>query len=205
MFICPWCGTPYAEFRSNCANCGGPMLPADADARLSSDEDIPVPPPAPRPISQGYAWKLALQGGRGVAGMVLALVGLIFTLVGAGLTLGIITAFVGIPFFLIGLILLGTGALLLFLQFQHSQNIVAALRDGEATRGRILDAEQNYSLRINGRNPWVIRYQFEAGGQNHEGSVSTLNQPGERLQAGKPVCILYLPGAPQWSSIYPHP
>jgi hypothetical protein len=92
-----------------------------------------------------------------------------------------------------------------FLQYQQAQNIVGALRNGEATRGRILDVQQNYHVRINGRNPWVIRYEFQAGGQAQESSVSTLNQPGERLQAGKPVYVLYLASAPQWNSIYPHP
>jgi hypothetical protein len=58
---------------------------------------------------------------------------------------------------------------------------------------------------VNGQYPWVIRYQFEANGQDHEGKVTTLNLPGQQLQAGRAVCVLYLPTAPKWSSIYPHP
>ncbi len=205
MIICPWCGTTYLAFQSNCSNCGGPLLAADERSRSSSSEDLPIPPSAPRPISPRYAWRLILTSGRGIVGLVLGLLGLIFTLVGAGLTLGIITAIIGIPFLLLGLVLLAAGVVLLFLQFQQAQNVVSALRDGEATRGQIMDVQQNFYTRINGRNPWVIRYQFQAGGQAHEGRISTLNDPGERLQPGKPVYILYLPTAPQWSSIYPHP
>lgn len=205
MIICPWCGTPYAAFQSNCGNCGGPLLSAEETSHASSSEDIPIPPSAPRPISPSYAWKLIFTDAKGIAGMVLGLLGFIFTLLGAALTIGMITAFVGIPFLCVGLVLLGAGAVLFFLQYQQAQNIVGALRDGEATRGRILDVQQNYTVRINGRNPWVIKYEFQGGGQTYESSVSTLNQPAERLQAGKPVYVLYLPSAPKWSSIYPHP
>lgn len=205
MIICPWCGTPYATFQSNCGNCGGPLLAADERSQASSSEDMPMPPSAPRPISSNYAWKLIFSSGKGIAGTVLGALGVVFTLVGAALTLGLVTAFVGIPFLCVGLLLFGGGAVLFYLQYQQAQNIVGALRNGEATRGRILDVQQNYHVRINGRNPWVIRYEFQAGGQAQESSVSTLNPPGERLQAGKPVYVLYLASAPQWNSIYPHP
>ncbi len=205
MIICPWCGTAYVTFQSNCRNCGGPLLAADESSHSSPNEDIPIPPSAPRPISPSYVWRLTFTSGRGIAGLVLGLLGLVFTMVGAGLTLGIITAIVGIPFLFLGLLLLAAGAILLFLQYQQAQNVVSAIRDGEAARGQVLDVQQNYYTRINGRYPWIVRYQFQANGQTHEGRVSTLNPPGERLQAGKPVYILYLPGSPQWSSIYPHP
>src|SRR5512140_2847805 len=102
MVVCPWCGTAYAAFQSNCSNCGGPLLPAEQGPQSSADEDFPIPPSAPRPISPRYVWRLTMAGGRGIAGMVLSLLGGIFALVGAGLTIGFVTAFVGLPFLCLG-------------------------------------------------------------------------------------------------------
>ena len=111
----------------------------------------------------------------------------------------------GIPFLLLGLAFLGSGGWVLNWRYKETQKEVNVLRVGEATRGQIVELQENYSARINGRYPWVIRYQFQVNGQNYEGKVTTLNTPGQQLQTGKTVYILYLPTAPQWNSIYPHP
>ncbi len=164
-----------------------------------------MPLPAPRPISNRYAWRLLSTDGWAIAAFVFVLLGFIFSLAGAGLTIGIITAFVGIPFLIFGLAFLGAGAGVFIWRYQEAQQGVKVLREGEATRGLIIETQENYSVAINGRHPWVIRYRFQANGQNQEGGVTTLNQPGEQLQAGKAVCVLYLPTSPKWNSIYPHP
>ena len=111
MITCPWCGTNYAAFQSNCDRCGGP-LPLPADPAASRAEGAPpTPPPAPRQVADSYAWRLLVSDGWGVVGFIFTLLGAIFTLVGGGLTLGVITAFVGLPFLLLGLVfLLGGGA-----------------------------------------------------------------------------------------------
>ncbi len=206
MIVCPWCGTSYTNFQSNCSNCGGP-LPA-SEQTLSSTatpESVPVPPPAPRPISNNYAWKLLTSDGWAITAFILSLLGGIFSLVGVGLTIALITAFVGIPFLLLGLMLLGIGIALIIWRYQKSQQLVNVLRSGQATSGKITEARQNYSVQVNGRSPWVIRYSFQAEGQEYAGIVSTLNQVGGNFHVGEHVCILYLPAAPQWNSIYPHP
>lgn len=206
MITCPWCGTNYIAFQTNCTNCGGPLpAPNPENPSRAMDEATLAPPPAPRPISPKYAWRLLYSDGAAIAALVFVLLGLIFGLVGAGLTLGILTAFVGIPFLLLGILFLGAGAGLLAWRYQAVQRVVSVLRDGEATRGEIVDVQPNYSVRINGRNPWIIRYRFQANGVSQEGKVSTLNEPGQQLQQGRAVCVLYLPGTPQYSSIYPHP
>ncbi len=201
MFTCPWCGTNYAVFQPNCTNCGG-ALPA---VNETYSDEPPMPPLAPRSISQSYARRLLFSDGWAIAAFVFGLLGVIFSFVGGGLTLGIITAFIGLPFLLLGVAFLGAGGGILIWRYQNAQKIVYVLRDGEATRGEIVDAQPNYHVRVNGRNPWVIRYRFQANGQSYDGNVSTLNQVGQQFQAGKAVCILYLPSAPQWNSIYPHP
>lgn len=119
--------------------------------------------------------------------------------------MGIITAFVGIPFLLFGVASLAGAIAVGFWRYGQAQNIVKVLRIGEATPGRIVDVTANYSVRVNGRHPWTIRYQFQVNGQEQEGSVTTLNPVRQDLQAGKAVYVLYLPDTPRWNSIYPHP
>lgn len=115
------------------------------------------------------------------------------------------TTFVGIPFFLIGVALLAVGGWLFVGQFKDAQKQVDALRTGDATRGRITEVREDLTVQVNGRNPWSIRYQFEVHGHSYEGTVSTLNSVGDHLRAGNSAWVLYLPAAPQWNSIYPHP
>jgi len=119
--------------------------------------------------------------------------------------MGIITAFVGIPFLLLGLVFLGTGGGVLMRRYQAAQKVVRVLQIGEAARGQIIETRADTSVRVNGRNPWVILYQFHANGEDYDGKVTTFNPPGEQLQTGKGVYVLYLPAEPKWSSIYPHP
>ncbi len=206
MVTCPWCGTSYLNFQPNCQNCGGPLpAPDNPIGSATADEQPPVPPAAPRPISQKYALRLLVSDGGAIASFVFVLLGFIFFVVGAGLTLGVITAFVGVPFVLLGLLFLGVGGAVLLWRYQTASKIVAVLKQGEATRGEVVDLRENYSVTVNGRHPWVIQYRFQTNGQSHDGKVTTLNQPGPQLQSGKAVCVLYLPAAPQWNSIYPHP
>ena len=206
MIICPWCGTNYLVFQPNCTNCGGPLQAVEGNGTsVPSTEDLSTPPPAPRPISKRYGWRLLSADGWSIAAFVFGLLGIIFSLVGSGLIIGIITAFVGLPFLLLGIIFLGTGGGVFLWRYQEMQKVVDVLREGEATRGHIAEVTENYSVTINGRHPWIIRYQFQVNGQSLDGNVTTLNQPGQQLQEGKAVCVLYLPSAPKWNSIYPHP
>ena len=205
---CPYCGTSYTAFQSNCERCGAslppPVMPALA-ADGASGFDLLVPPPAPRQISDRYARKLLLQDGAALAGGILALLGGIFFFLGLILTVFNITAFVGIPFVLIGFPLLAGGAYLLKRGYDKAQTTVRVLRDGTATPGEIVSVEQNYAVQINGRNPWVIVYRFTYSGQVLQNEISTLQTPGPELQSGRPAYVLYLPDAPDKNCLFPHP
>lgn len=207
MITCPWCGTNYPSFQSNCMNCGGPIPVPEEESRPSSrlTAHPAAPPPAPRPISNKYVWRLLSSDGWAVAGFILGLMGIIFTLVGTGLTLGVVTAFVGIPFLVLGIIFLGLGIAALVWRYGIAQKIVNVLRLGTATSGQIVEVRENYSVEVNDRHPWVIRYRFQAFGQEYEGNVSTLNPVRQDIQAGTNVWVLYLPEDPKLNSIYPHP
>jgi hypothetical protein len=206
MNACPWCGSNYQTLQSNCKNCGGPLqLTEENAASPTSIEGVTAPPAAPRPISDRYAWRLLLTDGWGIAALVLGVLGVVFGIVGAGLTPFSATALVGIPFLLIGLpflvVALGVGVW----RYHHASQVVNVLRVGESTQGQVVDVRQDYSVRVNRQHPWVIRYRFQVNGQDYEGKVRTLNPAGGRFQTGEMAWILYLPEAPQWNSIYPHP
>jgi membrane protein implicated in regulation of membrane protease activity len=203
MITCPWCGTNYESFQSNCRNCGGP-LPIPKESGLL-EEEILMPPPPPRPIAQNYAWRLLFSDGWAIAALVLLILGVIFAPLGIILTVVIVTAFVGLPFAALGLLFLAGGAAVVWWRYREMQQVVDVLRIGDSTTGQILSVEENYHVEINGRNPWLIRYQFQHEGLSYEGQVSTLNTPAANLQAGKPACILYLPQTPARNSLYPHP
>lgn len=204
MIVCPWCGTNYVTFQPNCRNCGG-LLPADDSTALASGEELATPPPAPRPISTTYVWRLLSADGGAIAAFIFGLIGIIFTVLGAGLTLAIITAFVGIPFLLLGILFLGIGVVLLMWRYQEAQKTVRVLREGDAGRGQITAVRANPSVRIQGQFPWILEYEYQVNGRTFAGKVSTLNRPGPQLQVGKAVRILYLATEPNRSSIYPHP
>jgi hypothetical protein len=209
MIVCPWCGTNYSAFQPNCRNCGGPMPTppsrpvADADDEI--EMSVPAPPPPPRPIADNYVWKLMGTDGWSIACGVFTFIGVIFSFIGLALTLAIITAFVGLPFLLFGLIFLGVGVYGLRTRYAEKRRIVEVLRHGQAAPGLIVGTEINANVRVNGRHPWDIVYQFQVDGRNFEGRTTTLNRPGPQLQPGRAACVLYMPNAPEHNSLYPHP
>ncbi len=203
MVTCPWCGTSYAVFQSNCSQCGGPIQPPEV--MEAAGESPLVPPAAPRPISDSYALKLMSSDGWSIAGLVFLLLGIIFAPLGLVLTLVIVTAFVGLPFLLLGVLFLAASGAVLFWRYRVSQQQVQVLKWGEATLGSVTNLQENYSVEVNGRHPWSIDYQYEANGQTYHGQMTTLHQPGSLVQPGRQVYVLYMPGNSKLSSLYPHP
>jgi hypothetical protein len=203
MTTCPWCGSNYTEFRTNCANCGGPLPLPRPD--LERADDLSIPPPAPRSISNNFIWKLVITDAWFIVGIVFFFMGTIFTFLGIILTIAIITAIVGIPFALLGLAFLGGGLAAMIWRYKKAQTTVRVLQVGQTVRGQILSVERNYNVRVGGRNPWQVGYQFAVAGQNYQGQVASLNPLGGIFQPGKPVSVLYLLDSPEHNAIYPHP
>jgi hypothetical protein len=191
-------------FKSSCQKCGGP-IPPPVTVPLNMPPRILPPPPAPRPFADNYVWKLIFSDGWAIASLVFLLIGVSFTLVGGGLTLGIITAFVGFPFLLLGLGFLAAGGIVFRQRLQKARTTLKVLREGQDVPGRITSVGRNYSVRVKGQHPWIIRYSFQVAGNNYEGKVSTLSQPHQALKEGKDAYVLYLPDAPEKNALYPHP
>jgi hypothetical protein len=210
IVTCPWCGTHYQQFQSNCKNCGGPLAPpprpAETDSPATYRSAPPaVPPPAPRPISNRYAWRLLSASGPAIVAFVFLLLGVIFSFVGFPLTIALVTAFVGIPFAILGLVFLGVGMVVGRQSYLKAQKTVECLREGEAVIGLITSVEENRAVMINNQHPWTIAYQFQLDGHTYEGQVSTLTRPSLQHAEGRQIYVLYLPDEPQHNAIYPHP
>ena len=169
------------------------------------DETIVLPPKPPREIADNYRWKWMRADAWSQGAFIFALLGAFFAFLGLALTVAVVTAFVGIPFLGLGLLFLGGGGYVLYWRSQEAMKAVNILRHGEAVIGQITGAQTNTSVAVNGRNPVKIRYRFQAGGKEYQGTVTTLNSHEFQFPAGKAACILYLPEAPEYSSMYPHP
>jgi hypothetical protein len=205
MIVCPWCGTNYSDFQSDCSKCGGPIQAPQSIPAPDNNSTVLMPPPPPRVIAANYQWKLMIADAWSLGAGIFALLGSIFSLVGLIMTIAIITAFVGIPFLGMGLLFLAGGGFVLNRRYQETKKIMEVLRNGEAVIGQVLTSELNYSVQVNGRNPLTIDYQFQASGKNYQGSITTLNHLNLQFDPGKPVCVLFLLFAPEYNSIYPHP
>lgn len=202
---CPWCGTSNHEIRTNCPNCGGPLPEREPEREDPLPSMATKPPPPPRAISKDYARKLVLNSGWGVAGGIFALVGVIFFFVGVLLTVPVVTAFVGIPFAGMGAIFGAAGFILLKNQFDKASQTVGILQQGQDTEGLVTGIEENLMVRINGRHPFTIRYEYTVGGRHLAGEVQTLRNPSPVFRQGSGAWVLYSPDSPDISTLYPHP
>ncbi len=205
MITCPWCGTSYQAFQPNCDRCGGPIHETHDTIETAPGETIPVPPPPPRSISDSYAWKLMASDGWSITAMIFGLIGGIFFIVGVPLTIAVITAFVGLPFALLGLAFLAGGIGVLFWRYRETHKVIDCLRVGQPVRGEILEAEENFNVSVNNRHPWNITYEFILNNQIYDSKLSTLNANARQLQKGQAVCVLYLPDNPAVNTIFPRP
>jgi hypothetical protein len=197
---CPWCGTSYTTFRSNCRNCGGPLPPPREEAAApSSTPEIPEPPPAPRDFKNSFAWRQLVSDGWAIAAGVFALIGAIFTLIGIPLILVV----VGFAFVPLGLLFLGAGVPILIWRYNLAQQTLNVLRLGEPVMGSIVDIHENVAVEVNGRHPWTITYGFAVDGEEYEGQTTTLRPVGFTHQVAQPMYVLYLPDDPTQNTVYP--
>jgi membrane protein implicated in regulation of membrane protease activity len=140
-----------------------------------------------------------------ILALILSLLGLVFGVVGAALTISLVAAFVGVPFLGLGILSLAAGIAILVWRYQTAQRIVEVLEQGEAALGEILSVHQNYQIQVNGRYPWTVEYLYEVSGEQYSGQVTTLSRPDLRQQPGGSVYVLHMPDDPAQNTIYPSP
>lgn len=207
MITCPWCATVYKEYQSACEKCGGPISEATVTSPPAAEsmQELPLPPAPPRPFSDSYVWRILASEGGAIASGVVALLGLVFALLGLLLIVLVVTIFIGIPFFLLGTVMLSVGATIFFWRYQRALVRVAILRRGLATHGDIVRIEQIMYYRVNRQHPWEITYRYMVEWQEFVGKLTTLTEPREHLQPGRAATVLYLAESPDQSTLYPLP
>jgi hypothetical protein len=205
MIICPWCGTNYTSFQPTCDNCGGSLPLPPEMVSTSPAEGLAVPPPPPREVPRRAVWQIMSSDGWSIGGLIFGLLGLVFTAVGIPMIAFVETVFVGVPFGGLGLLFLGGGIAVLVWRYRLANRTVEVLREGEAVLGEIVSVSQNYQVRVNGRYPWTVEYDYEVDGDLYGGKVTTLSMPDPSQQPGNPVYVLFVKGDPRQSTIYPSP
>ncbi|HPH96420.1 MAG TPA: hypothetical protein PKW33_11585 [Anaerolineaceae bacterium] len=198
---CPWCGTHYIQFQTNCDKCGG-ALPLPPRSEPVQAARLPSPPPPPRQIPSSYMGSILSADAYAITGGILALLGGIFALLGFVFTAAIVTAFVGLPFAGIGVLLLGISVPLLVWRYQNARQRCDLMRDGVAVLGEIVQVSESIHIRVNHRFPWQINYRFQYEGVWREGHITTLTTPRDFQQAGDPVYVIVRPDNPDHHTLY---
>jgi hypothetical protein len=186
MITCPWCGTNYAEFQSNCGKCGG-SLPIPPQPGVAREEPLLAPPPAPRPIADRFAWKPVFSDGGSSPGWFCH--PRHFPRVGEFVFGGCNhPCWFPCP-----------ADLPSWLEARHLLRYQSLYRPRLAGRAgcarKIVSVEQNYNVRVNQRHPGR---SFTASG--HRAVIKVrfhLNTLDSAIQAGNAVYVLYLPDAPK--------
>lgn len=196
---CPWCGQRTTDEALECRKCGGPLTPP------IGDDPGPSPPLPPRKLPKGYKWRMF------VTNSVITLVGGIFLMV--GLPIGIIFTILGVTlpgmwlFIVIGgglgsiFTLLGGG--MLYFGIQEALNKIHPYEHGQATVGEVIDIHKDYSISINGRNPWRVNYSFKVHGHPYEGKGLSWKFDPKTQAVGNKVYVLYIVDDPDQNVIYP--
>jgi Protein of unknown function (DUF3592) len=133
-----------------------------------------------------------LSTGTGIVGLILSILGGVFTAVGAALTATLWPFPIGIIFLAVGGPIAITGFVLVSLRLAAVRQRARLLREGLQARGTILTLAQNVGVRLNGQHPWVVRYRYEVNGQEHEGRESMMDLP-DGYHLGATVTVMYDP------------
>lgn len=142
--------------------------------------------------------------GSGVVALVFSILGLAFLTVGAGSVFALLAneatdqaTTVGEPRWVLGVIFLSIGAGFATVGMTLGWRRVASLRRGEALRkygmpttGTITSVEQNVSVRVNRRHPWIVQYDYSVGGVLYHGTESTFDVP-VGIKPGAQIGIRY--------------
>lgn len=173
---CPWCETVvYQTSFINCPNCGG-NLPLH-----SGSDPGPPPPSTPRVLPPKFVKRVKYSSN------VYTIIGMVFTL----------ALFFTIIFPIIGIILWRKG-------IRVANEELNPLMNGTATEGTITNITQNFSIKINGRSPFVVEFLFDFQGRKVAGDVGNLFDPSVLMKKpGDKVWVVFLPEHPEQSSIWP--
>ena len=193
---CTFCHLPNPLSAQRCGGCGAPMAGAALPSLL-----VEVPP-APRKTN----WKLLWSDG---GSSFMLLWGALFGGIGGGLgalfmvigTLTLLLPMAAIGFFVF-LVFGGIGGGVFGLGFYRSRARNQIWKHGVAIEGSVLSVEENFSVRINGRHPWIVRYRFRWPDGDKEAEMSLLDPRLRNVQEGTLLRVLVDPQDPLQSLVY---
>jgi hypothetical protein len=133
-----------------------------------------------------------LTTGVGIVALVFTIIGTVFTITGLALAIFVRPQNIGFTFLSAGGGFLAVGAGLAAVRFATLRRRAALLETGLESRGTIVDVAQNRYVRLNGRHPWVVRYRYEAEGDEYQGRETMMDLPAG-YERGAPVAVIYDP------------
>ncbi len=177
---CPWCSTVNrVTDETNCVNCGGP-LPAIPHNNEGMDKGLP-PGSVPREIPKVYIKKLKYKN-------VHFIIGFVFT----------VPFFWTIIFPIIGFFLMRYG-------LKTANKKLFALENGIKAEGVLVDIFKDTSQSINGRNPWLLEYEFrtESGKLITAKKTGAWNKNNRYRRPNDYLWVVYIPDNPEINAIWP--
>ncbi len=160
---CGWCGSSNRRDQTGtCASCGGP-LPSIPGGRPG-----PRPPDPDRTLPRGYKLRAL------VTRNVLALVGIIFTVV---FFWTLLFPLIGIPMWVVG--------------WRRARRQLHALEHGIPTRGRLTAVELDRTQHINGVNPYRVAYAYDTPDGTLPGSSEGWDRAHGRRPRGEHVWVVH--------------
>lgn len=168
---------------------------------MEHDDPGQKPPPPPRPIPRGFFKKRMFANISGILAIVFLCLGLPFIIVGMVLGTAVMRSM--FVFAVLGaLFCLVAAGLILFVR-RALRRIAKVISHGEFAAGKITDIQPNYSVRVNGRNPIIVRYTFLGPDGTREGEYQTLDQRITHKKPGNTIHVLYDPSHPDRNLPYP--
>lgn len=107
------------------------------------------------------------------------------------------------PFAAFFLIFAFVGAPLFISAWRSNAREIRAFTHGASTVGRVVEFGPDYSVRVNGRHPTRLRWEFDVDGKTYNGSLTHMDGHVLRpLVAGTRVPVLYDKNDPRANTLY---
>ena len=95
------------------------------------------------------------------------------------------------------------GAILIVFAVRSKRRKIRAFIHGQPITARVVFAGAEKLVKLNGRNPFVVRWEFTVEGRAYKGSVSSMEQSlVAPLMKQKELTVLFVPDNPRVNTVY---
>lgn len=177
-----------------------PYAEAGAGSQPRLEPAADRPPAAPRDVDRK---SITAPGGNVLllVGAIFAIVGLVFVVTGVAMLLGGNNAGWAIAGFPLIHLSVGVGMLYYSLSRRAERRRIAEL--GEVAVATITSTGFDRKVRINGRNPYKMTFDFRVGDVEHSGKRSTMNSDITEHELFDRIWVLYDPADPSKNMEWP--